>query len=58
MIKLDLHIHSVASKYKESKDIVDDSTVENIDILLTKLNETEVALFSITDHNRFYSELY
>ncbi len=58
MIKFDLHIHSVASRYKEEKNIVDDSTTENINVLLSKLNEHQVALFSITDHNRFNVELY
>ena len=58
MIKLDLHIHSCASKYKESRNIVDDSTIENIDVLLSKLHDNDVALFSITDHNRFYADLY
>lgn len=58
MIKFDLHIHSVASRYKEDKNIVDDSTTDNISTLLSKLNEHKVALFSITDHNRFNVELY
>lgn len=58
MIKFDLHIHSDASAYKEAKGIVDKSNVENVDILLKNLNNNEVALFSITDHNRFNAELY
>jgi ABC-type lipoprotein export system ATPase subunit len=58
VIKLDLHIHSKASEYKESNGIVAQSTKENISILLSKLNENKVALFSITDHNRFDSDLY
>ncbi len=58
MIKLDLHIHSYASKYKEGRGIVDASTIENVNVLLQKLNEYDVALFSITDHNRFWPELY
>ena len=58
MIQFDLHIHSVASKYKEGKAIVDDSTPENAGYLLEKLNKHDVALFSITDHNRFNVELY
>lgn len=58
MIKFDLHIHSIASKYKESTGIVNESTVKNARVLLDKLNENNVALFSITDHNRFYVELY
>lgn len=58
MILFDLHIHSIESKYKEDKNIVDDSTIENINVLLSKLDEYRVALFSITDHNRFNVELY
>ena len=57
-MKFDLHIHSIASKYKESSGIVDKSTVENIGTLFEKLEENEVGLFSITDHNRFNVELY
>ena len=58
MIKFDLHIHSYASKYKEGKNIVDGSTIENAEVLMDKLNEQHVGLFSITDHNRFWPELY
>jgi len=58
VIKFDLHIHSIASKYKESAGIVDQSTKENIGVLLNKLNEHNVALFSITDHNRFDPDIY
>lgn len=58
MIKFDLHIHSSASRYKEGAGIVDASTIENAEVLLEKLNAAGVGLFSITDHNRFNSELY
>lgn len=58
MIKFDLHIHSSASAYKEDKAIVDNSTTANAECLLEKLNENNVTLFSITDHNRFNVELY
>lgn len=58
MINFDFHIHSVASQYKEGLGIVDNSTVENASVLLTKLNEYNVGLFSITDHNRFNAALY
>ena len=58
MIKFDLHIHSHASLYKEGRDIVDNSTIENAEILMEKLEEQKVGLFSITDHNRFWPELY
>lgn len=57
-MKFDLHIHSIASKYKESDGIVDNSTINNIEVLLNKLNINEVGLFSITDHNRFDVNLY
>lgn len=57
-MKFDLHIHSNASIYKESDGIVNDSTVDNVEVLLKNLNNHEVGLFSITDHNRFNTELY
>lgn len=59
-IRIDLHIHSFASKYKESDGVVDNSTVENVADLLTKLDndENQISLFSFTDHNRFDSNLY
>lgn len=58
MINFDLHIHSSASMYKEVANIVDESTVENANVLMEKLNEANVSLFSVTDHNRFNKELY
>lgn len=58
IIKFDLHIHSKASEYKEVKGIVDQSTKENLGILLSSLHENNVALFSITDHNRFDPDIY
>lgn len=58
MIKFDLHIHSIDSQYKEDDNIVSKSTPENVDVLLQKLNDHKVSLFSITDHNRFNVELY
>lgn len=58
IIRFDLHIHSIASQYKESSGIVDNSTKENLHILFEKLNINKIALFSITDHNRFDAVLY
>lgn len=58
IIKFDLHIHSKESRYKESAGIVDLSTKENLGVLLSHLDQNNVALFSITDHNRFDPELY
>lgn len=58
MINFDLHIHSFASNYKEGTGIVKNSTIENAEVLMEKLQEYDVGLFSITDHNRFWPELY
>lgn len=57
IINVDLHIHSVFSEYKDG-DIVKNSTIENIDNLIQKLNENEIVLCAITDHNRFDYNLY
>lgn len=58
IIKIDLHIHSIESEYKEDKNIVANSTIENAEVLLNKLVENKISLFSITDHNRFNKDLY
>jgi ABC-type lipoprotein export system ATPase subunit len=59
-INIDLHIHSKISEYKEEKSIVEQSTYENIDVLIDKLDSDEhrISMFSFTDHNRFDSDLY
>ena len=53
IINIDLHIHSAASEYKEAEGYLKNSTIDNIDVLLKKLNDNNINLFSITDHNRF-----
>lgn len=58
IINIDLHIHSYLSDYKESEDYVKDSTQDNIDILLAKLQKENINMFAITDHNRFGFDLY
>lgn len=58
IINIDLHIHSKASDYKEEKGLVEESNIDNIDILLEKLNDNNINMFSITDHNRFDYDLY
>lgn len=67
---VDLHIHTCASKYKEKKplvrngkeipnsSIVDESDFAHIDVLLNKLNESNINLFSFTDHNKFNADLF
>ena len=57
-IKADLHIHSKTSEYKEADRYVDESNIENIDVLLSKLQENNINLISITDHNSFDYALY
>lgn len=57
IINIDLHIHSCFSDYKDGN-IVKESTIENLDKLITKLNENKIALCSITDHNRFNYKLF
>lgn len=57
-IRIDLHIHSKASEYKEESNYVDNSNINKIDTLLSKLQENNINLMSITDHNRFDYELY
>ena len=58
IINIDLHIHSCLSAYKEKQNYVDVSNIKNIGILLKKLDEKNINLFSITDHNRFDFTLY
>jgi predicted ATP-dependent endonuclease of OLD family len=55
--KIDLHIHSAASSNKDGG-LVAENTHDNTRILLERLNENEVSLFSITDHNKFDYDLY
>jgi hypothetical protein len=63
-INIDLHVHSYASRHKESKisgyekSPVQDATIENLDTLFNKLEEYKIALFAFTDHNVFSSALY
>ncbi len=57
-IKIDLHIHTFASKYKESNEIVDKSISANLKTLFNSLNDNEISMFSFTDHNRFDPQIY
>jgi len=58
IIRIDLHIHSVVSGYKEVSNIINQSTIENLSVLFSKLQDNNISMFSITDHNRFDSNLY
>ena len=56
--KVDFHIHSIASKHKENNDCVDLSTLDNMDLLINKLNKREINMCSIADHDNFDFNLY
>lgn len=56
-IKVDLHIHSKKSAFKD-KEIVKDSTINNVSILINKLIENEINMCAITDHDCFDYDLY
>ncbi len=56
-LKIDLHIHSVYSKKKDG-DKVKNNTIENLPILVSKLNENGIEMCAITDHDTFNYEIY
>lgn len=56
-IKVDFHIHSVGSKYKDHAK-VKNLTIENIGNLIDKLNENNVNMCAITDHDNFEFDIY
>ena len=56
-LKLDLHIHSQNSRGKDGKK-VKNNTLENIPILVSKLNEQGVNICAITDHDAFSYQMY
>ena len=57
-VKVDFHIHSVASKHKEETGKVDSSTIENLDVLIQKLNDRKINMCSISDHDNFDIDIY
>lgn len=56
-LKLDLHIHSCVSAAKDGSK-VKNNTVENIPLLIGKLNENGVNICAITDHDTFSLDMY
>lgn len=56
-LKFDLHIHSVVSAHKDGIK-VKNNTLENIGVLIERLNDNKVNLCSITDHDNFSYEMY
>lgn len=57
-IKIDFHIHSIASKHKEDDGKVDNSIIENINTLIQKLNDRQINMCSISDHDNFDIDMY
>lgn len=56
-IKIDLHIHSQASSGKDRKK-VKNNTLANIGTLIQRLNENNVNICAITDHDAFSYDIY
>jgi hypothetical protein len=48
--KIDLHIHSAYS-YTKDKSIVSFNILDNIDVLVEKLNDNCIQMCAITDHD-------
>lgn len=60
LIRIDLHIHSKASSYKDKGVDMRECDTAHVDVLLDKLTEGDnpIDMFSVTDHNRFDAGLY
>ncbi|MEG0314935.1 MAG: hypothetical protein RR646_06745 [Erysipelotrichaceae bacterium] len=56
-LKVDFHIHSIASYHKD-KGKVSKGSIENTSILINKIIENEVNVISIADHDNFDYDLY
>ena len=57
-MKIDFHIHSYFSKFKDEFSLVEKGTKENLSILLNKLEHNHINMCAITDHDYFSYELY
>jgi len=57
--KIDFHIHSCFSKTKSGdKEKVKNNTIENLPVLVEKLDDNKVNMAAITDHNIFSYDMY
>ena len=56
-LKVDFHIHSCYSRHKDYE-LVENNTIDNLDILIDKLAEYQVNMCAITDHDYFSYEMY
>lgn len=57
-VKVDFHIHSIASKHKEESGKVENSTIDKLDILIENLNDRQINMCSISDHDNFDINIY
>lgn len=57
-LKIDFHIHSMFSMYKDEYALVKDNDIKHIDVLVDKLNDNDINMCAITDHDYFSYELY
>lgn len=55
--KIDLHIHSYYSKHKDGN-LVEYNKIDNTNVLIKKIIEKKINIFSITDHDVFSYDLY
>lgn len=56
-VKVDFHIHSAASAHKDGSK-VKENTIDNVDVLFSRLEENEVNMVAITDHDCFDYGIY
>jgi len=56
-LKIDLHIHSCVSASKDGSK-VKNNTLQNVPLLINKLNENGVNICAITDHDAFSLKMY
>jgi len=57
-LKCDFHIHSCHSAHKETNGLTDNNTIENVSKLVNKLNDNQIEMCAITDHDVFSYDMY
>lgn len=57
-VKVDFHIHSYNSITKDKETLLKNSSLENIPLLIEKLNDNEIQMCAFTDHDVFNFEYY
>ena len=57
-MKIDFHIHSFFSKYKDEFSLVKEGKIDNLQTLLKQLEVNHINMCAITDHDYFSYDLY